>query len=162
MLKLIDEHDKYVKKSLNVQLNYEKINKKLKSFFITFWIVALLSYIGYFISVIYNDSDLYYLYYAVQIEIPNHLIHLQGFQFVIFFYAIERRIKLVSSCNFGDNEAEVRKALEKICHIWKAFYECIGMNLLICMIQIYISTVINLFWLGMSFMKVNYATPVGT
>jgi hypothetical protein len=162
LIKLIAKHDDYVKKYLNVQHNYERRNKKLGIFFVFFWLFVVLSYCGYLVSIMRSyPFDPLYLVYLGQIEVPNHFIQMQGFQFIIFMYGIERRIEAVSRCNFSDNEREFRKAMWQICDIWKGFYECIGINLLIFVIQNNVSTIINLFWLGMAFMDVSYATFVG-
>lgn len=118
----------------------------------------MLTYIEFFVSTFIVDP--FYLMYAIQIEIANHLIHMQSFQFYIFMCGIEKRIEVISKGNFN-NDNELMKALLEIFDVWKEFYDLFGVNLIICLIQIYVEITINTFWLGMSIIGVKNAVMIG-
>jgi hypothetical protein len=156
LVKLIDEHDKFIGKLHTVK--FAIIVKHLKLKFIVFWLIVMLTYTEFIISSFIVDP--FYLVYAAQIEIANHLIHMQCFRFYIYMCGIERRIEVISRCNF-DNDGELMRALMEFYGVWREFYELYGINLMICMMQLYLVITINLFWLGMSMIGVRNAIMLG-
>lgn len=148
LFKSFSVHDEFMKKNFSATLKYDKINKNLQFKFIFLWLMVITSYIM-IIAIMYIDIPLYTIY-LVQIEVPNHLIHMQSFQIYIFMRGIERRLHLISMCQFDNIGVDVQICLHQIFTIWKSFYDCMSTTLLMCLLQLYSALLINLYWIGMS------------
>ena len=144
----LSQLDEFMSRHLGQKLDYRKRHKAIELDFIILW--SLEVFCSIYTTISLSRFGLLYSIYIAEIMVPNHLLHMQCFQIYIFTSAIERRLNLITFCSHRRNVADVRRSLQPIFAVWKNFYECVELSLLLCMMELFLSLLINLFWLGLT------------
>lgn len=148
-----------MQKILKAPLNYKSIHSKLSFGFVLFWILLISCFISFNYSFVAIDFN--YIYYDIQIHIPNHVVFLQGFQLFIFLYGIDVRLDRVRNCVAEDNKLALVKSIQDIFSIWRKLYSCMGATFFIIILNMYAIILINLYWMGMMILDIGQSTLFG-
>lgn len=159
ILALIFDYDAFVEQNFNSQLNYQKIHTQMKYCFIIFWILMFTCFISFCSSVAIMDP--LYLFYTIQIHIPNHIACMQAFELFIFLRGIEARLELILSCNFNDRKVILKQSLYQIFVIWKEIYKSIGLAIFLNIMNVFAAFLMNSFWFFMMCIKSNNGSFLG-
>lgn len=152
-------------KSFKLPTIYEDISKQSYKSFKIFLIFLIASYSAYMASTcIFNKQ---FVYFVLQYESFSHIIHLQGFQLLLYSKAKEVRFELLSRVLFEDDDEtemklqHLKEALVQMFEVARETNKCFSLSLLLTFCCLYGLIVNNLQWIGISFLGVPYAYAQG-
>lgn len=161
LVESFNEFDDFVSKHFSGQLNNKKIIKNIQRVFAVGWMMSVIA-ISLFIVSSYNTNLAMFLF-GIQISIPNHIVHIEAFQLLMFVSGIQTRLKLISDELKNLRKENVSKlenlmeALIKLEETNKNFNQIFELPLLLNLMQLHGSLLINSYWLGVALFGVPYA-----
>ena len=144
-------------KHLKITVDYQQFNKQIQKrfyynflFFISFSLFLIVS------TLIYSPQ---FLFYILQLHLLLHFIQMHCLYVLIFLWTIDHRMELLcdlvknSDTTWDSNSLFVLKLIiMHLLEIIKEFRNVFGLSLFASLFQIYMSVLINSYWLSMAFL----------
>lgn len=144
--KNLAEFDNLIEKKLKQRSSVPRETKGVKRSFFVLWLLSSIAPIW----TLSNHFDSLLAWYAV---ITNHLIEMQMTQIALFIIGIENRLriitdKFVSEKTFEIDYKTMQGLLLKLHHINQLVLRNFWVQLILNVMQLYVSIIIHSYWIG--------------
>lgn len=160
--------DSMMVESLNMKLNYEKVESNSRLIFILLLLLPLFCNLIFLTnSFILNPQT---IAYAVPIVFLIHLVHISTVQIIIFMNGVHFRLEIINvSCAHLSNNKfvklrnvmKIQTALIMLHDIKRSIDKCFGLTLVFSLLQLYASILINVYWIGLALLDISGAFILG-
>lgn len=165
LIKKLNEIDRLCK-YLNINVNYQKFNNQIqKRFFFNLIFFSSFSLFLIASTFIYSTQ---FGFYICQLQFFLHFIQMQCFYLLVFLWTIEHRIKLLSELvvipNIMWNSEKLfvlKLIIMNLIDIIIEFRNVFALSLFASVFQIYMSALINTYWLSMALLDLPDAYFLG-
>lgn len=154
--------------SLNVKLNYEKIESTSRLIFIPLLLLSLFCNLIFLTnSFVLNPQA---IAYAVPIAFLAHSVHISTSQIIIFMHGVQCRLEIINvSCARLNNNKfaklrnvmKIQRALIMLHDIKRSIDQCFGLTLIFSLLQLNTSILINVYWIGLALLDIPDAFILG-
>lgn len=142
--------DKFSAENLKYKINYGTLYKRLTRRFTVLWI---LSTSICFLSLLVNrNGNLRMIIYIVKVTTMAHIVHVQGFQIIVFTHGFLSRLELVAKFSKNQDTILLNLSLQKLYEINKSVNDWLQINLFFILIHNYATLIINSYWIGLTYL----------
>lgn len=161
LIKSINDIDGFVARHFDVQINYQNLNRDIRTKFVSLWSLSIIAIAMFLFSSYRTNSEMFL--FGVQISILNHAVHIETFQNFIFVTGIHNRLKIIMN-EFNNLRQRNDTRLDSLMRSFIEIYEVnrklnksFEISQIMNLMQLNGSLLINSYWLGMAFLGVPYA-----